>query len=289
MSYIRTDDGVRLYIEEVGDGDALLFLHEFAADHSSWKPQVGYFSRKFRCITYSARGYSPSDVPPDPNSYSQDRAVDDAVTVVRKLGLSRVSLIGLSMGAATALWLSLREGDLVACQVLASIGYGSSPGTRDQFRKECTELAHCFESLPMAEVADRFAHGPARLPLLRKDPKSWQAFRDMMARRSPVGAAFTIRRIQMERPSFYDSVDLLERSPVPTLVLAGDDDWGSLEPALFLKSHIPRSGLAVCPQAGHTLNLEEPDWFNHTVAAFLTAADHGEWEATRQGPNLMWP
>ena len=44
-----------------------------------------------------------------------------------------------------------------------------------------------------------------------------------------------------------------------------------------MKRCIPRSGLAVFPQSGHAINLEEPDLFNRTVSDFLTAVEAGSW------------
>ena len=82
MPAIVTDDGVKLHIEETGQGEPLLFVHEFAGDHRSWEPQVRFFSAAYRCVTYAARGYPPSDVPTDPEAYSQERAVADAIAVL---------------------------------------------------------------------------------------------------------------------------------------------------------------------------------------------------------------
>ena len=56
MPYATTSDNVQLYYEEAGSGTPILFIHEFAADYASWEPQMRYFSRSHRCITYSARG-----------------------------------------------------------------------------------------------------------------------------------------------------------------------------------------------------------------------------------------
>jgi hypothetical protein len=64
MPHAVAKDNVRLYFEEAGSGTPIIFLHEFAADHTNWEPQMRYFSRGHRCIAYSARGYTPSDVPP---------------------------------------------------------------------------------------------------------------------------------------------------------------------------------------------------------------------------------
>ncbi len=58
---VTADDGVRLYYEETGSGDPVVFVHEFAGDHRSWEPQVRFLSRSFRCITFNARGYPPSE------------------------------------------------------------------------------------------------------------------------------------------------------------------------------------------------------------------------------------
>jgi pimeloyl-ACP methyl ester carboxylesterase len=59
---VTTSDGVRLYAEVAGSGPPILFIHEFAADHRTWTRQVEALSGEFRCITYDARGYPPSEV-----------------------------------------------------------------------------------------------------------------------------------------------------------------------------------------------------------------------------------
>jgi pimeloyl-ACP methyl ester carboxylesterase len=74
MAAIVTDDGVTLHAEEAGQGEPLIFIHEFAGDHRSWEPQIRFFSAAYHCVTYAARGYPPSDVPTDPAAYSQARA-----------------------------------------------------------------------------------------------------------------------------------------------------------------------------------------------------------------------
>ena len=78
MPYAVTSDNVRLYFEEAGSGTPIIFLHEFAADHTNWEPQMRYFSRGHRCIAYSARGYTPSDVPPSPEAYTYKHFYTDA-------------------------------------------------------------------------------------------------------------------------------------------------------------------------------------------------------------------
>src|SRR5215216_1501798 len=87
MPHLTADDGVMLYYEEAGDGTPIVFVHEFAGDYRSWEPQVRHFARRYRCITYSARGYLPSDVPEDSNRYSQERWREDLRCVLDALGI----------------------------------------------------------------------------------------------------------------------------------------------------------------------------------------------------------
>ena len=70
-------NGIQLYYESTGEGFPLVLAHEFAGDFRSWEPQVRYFSRRYRVITYNARGYPPSEVPTDEGAYSQEMAVED--------------------------------------------------------------------------------------------------------------------------------------------------------------------------------------------------------------------
>jgi len=73
MPHAVTDDGVKLYYEEAGEGTPIIFIHEFADDLRTWDPQVQYFARTHRCIMFNARGYAPSDIPEDWEMYSQMR------------------------------------------------------------------------------------------------------------------------------------------------------------------------------------------------------------------------
>ena len=76
MPYATTKDNVKLYYEEAGSGTPIMFSHEFAGDYRNWELQMRFFSRRHRCITYSARGYKPSDVPKDWKDYSYKHWVE---------------------------------------------------------------------------------------------------------------------------------------------------------------------------------------------------------------------
>src|SRR5258708_2200130 len=99
MPHITASDGVRLYYEEAGRGTPVVFVHEYAADYRTWEPQLRHFSRLHRCITYSQRGYPPSDIPNDPDKYSQNLFSDDVIALMDALKIDRAHVVGHSMGA----------------------------------------------------------------------------------------------------------------------------------------------------------------------------------------------
>jgi pimeloyl-ACP methyl ester carboxylesterase len=277
MPHISTDDGVRLYVEETGAGPPVVFVHEFAGDHRSWEPQVRALSRRYRCVTYNARGYPPSDVPEDPAAYSQARAVDDAIAVLDALGIDRAHVVGLSMGGFATLHLGLRHPDRVRSLFVAACGYGAQPERQAAFKEESGVIADAFAAEGAADVAKRYAIGPARVQFQNKDPRGWAEFAAQLAEHSSQGSALTMRGVQAARPSLYDLTDELRALTVPTLIVSGDEDEGCLEPSLMLKRTIPAAGLALLPKTGHTCNLEEPELFDRLLERFFADVENGAW------------
>ena len=107
MPHVTTDDGVKLYYEEVGSGDPIVFVHEFAGDWRSYETQLRFFSRRYRCIAFNARGFPPSDVPPEVASYSQARACHDIRSLLDGLKIDKAHIVGLSMGGLATLHFGL--------------------------------------------------------------------------------------------------------------------------------------------------------------------------------------
>lgn len=274
---ITTPDGVALHVEEAGEGTPILFIHEFGGNHGSWEPQLRFFSRRHRCITYAARGYPPSDVPGDLAAYSQARAADDAVAVLDGLGIEKAHVVGLSMGGFCTVHVGLRTPERALSLTVAGAGYGCEKGFEEYFRGVSLEVADNFERQGAVAFSKIYALGASRVQFQNKDPRGWQDFADRLATHSDTGAAMTMRGVQARRPSFYDLEDELKRMAVPTLVVVGDEDDHCLQPGLFLKRTIPACGLSVFPKTGHTLNLEEPAAFNTLLAEFIAQVEAGRW------------
>ncbi|MGY4498856.1 3-oxoadipate enol-lactonase [Bradyrhizobium sp. GM24.11] len=276
MPHAMTRDDVRIYFEEAGQGTPILFLHEFAADYTNWEPQMRYFSRGHRCITYSARGYTPSDVP-DGEAYTYKHFYTDALAVLDHLEIERAHLVGLSMGAYSSLQIGLNAPQRALSMTLAGVGSGSEIENLDNWRKQCRANAEQFETLGSAEVAKVTREAPSRIPFLVKDPRGHADFYAALARHDAKGSANTMRGFQGGRPSIYTVTDAIRGVATPALIICGDEDDPCIGASLFLKKHLPAAGLAMFPKSGHVLNLEEPALFNESVERFVTLVEAGRW------------
>ena len=277
MPYALTDDGVKLYYEETGSGRPVILVHEFAGDFRSFEPQMRHFGKRYRALAFNARGFPPSDVPENVAAYSQMRAADDILSVLDHIGAQQAHVVGLSMGGFAVLHFGLRHGNRALSLCVGGCGYGAEPDQREKFRAEADAIAAAIRTEGMTAFAERYAYGPTRVQYENKDPRGHAEFKAMLAEHSAVGSANTQQGVQRERPSLYALVEDMKRLAVPTLIITGDEDWPCLHPGVLMKQTIPSSALAVIPNAGHAINLEEPEEYNRIVGNFLAQVDSGRW------------
>jgi pimeloyl-ACP methyl ester carboxylesterase len=277
MPYAMTDDGVRLYFEETGAGHPVILVHEFAGDLRSYEPQMRHFGKRYRTIAFNARGFPPSDVPEHVSSYSQAHAADDILAVLDHIGERQAHIIGLSMGGFATLHFGLRHPQRALSLCIAGCGYGAELDKRDTFRAEADLIAGIIRTGGMPAFAERYAYGPTRVQFENKDPRGHAEFKRMLSEHSPVGSANTQQGVQKERPSLYTLVEEMRRINMPTLIITGDEDWPCLLPGILMKQSIPTAALAVMPNAGHAINIEDPDEYNRIVGDFLAQVESGRW------------
>jgi pimeloyl-ACP methyl ester carboxylesterase len=283
MPNIRAADGTRLYVEEVGSGTPIVFVHEYAGDYRSFEPQLRYFSRLHRCITFSQRGYPPSDIPSDADRYGQDIARDDVIAVMDALGIAKAHIVGHSMGAYTALHVGLRYPARCLSVTAAGCGWGSSADVeqRKAMQALAAETGRMFAAEGIASAAAKYADAPMRQPFKHKDPRGWSEFAHMLAGHSATGHAQTMFNLQLKRPTLWEMETQLRDFSLPLLVIVGDEDDLCLDGSVFLKRTVSTAALMVVPRAGHTINSEEPAAFNSALADLFCAVEAGRWLAHR--------
>ncbi|MBS7813674.1 alpha/beta fold hydrolase [Roseococcus pinisoli] len=270
-------EGARLYYEEAGTGHPVVFVHEYGSDHREWEQQVRFFSREYRCITFAARGYTPSEVPSDPKLYGQEFAAADIAAVMRHLEIPKAHIVGLSMGAFAALLFGIRFPQMATALVVAGVGTGSNLAELDAFRAAQAERANQLHAEGWNELALETGHSPTRVQLKKKDPRGWNEFVAHLREHSPVGSALTQRWYQGARDPVYAWEAELKKMTVPTLLALGDEDGPCIEPNIFLKRTLPNCGLWMQPRTGHAINLEEPAAFNREVQSFFSTVERGRW------------
>jgi pimeloyl-ACP methyl ester carboxylesterase len=161
--FIETSDGVRLAYQDWGTGRPIVFLTAWSTNADVWQYTFSDFEeRGFRCVSFDRRGHGRSDVAQE--GYTIDRLADDVATVIEKLDLHDVTLVGWSLGGAEAIrYLSRRRDRRVSHLVLlapaapcllktASNPEGLDPvmvqAVRDQWRTDfprwCEDSAEAF-------------------------------------------------------------------------------------------------------------------------------------------------
>ncbi len=284
MPYAKSGD-VNLYYEECGKGTPIVWVHEFADDLNGWEAQLQYFSRRYRCIAYNARGYPPSDVPKAASKYSQAIATDDIANVMKHLKIRKAHVIGCSMGAYAALHFALRYPRLAISCTVVGAGYGSDPDKRTQFLNDNNVMIKRFLELGTAEAVKPYQIGPARVQFQNKNPRGFEHFCAEFAKHSALGSANTLTGVQGKSPTIYSLESALRKCRVPLHIMSGDEDDNCLDPGVFIKRVCPSAMLTVVPNTGHAVNLEEPVLFNSIVAEFLAQVDSGRWR--RRDPRSL--
>ena len=277
MPHIACSDGVKLYYEESGQGTPILFVHEFMGEYRSWEAQVRYFSRRYRCIAFNARGYPPSDVPERVEDYSFEHQRAGILALLDGLKIDKAHIVGLSMGAFATFYFGMKWPQRALSLTVAGVGSGSMPETRVKFRQESEAAATKLLAEGWDKSAELRGNSPTRVQLQNKSPRAFAEFIGLVRQHSAKGSALTLQGYQALRPSLGDFKDEMEKCRVPTLIISGDEDEPCLDASLMLKRHMPSAGLVFMPQTGHACNLEEPELFNQLCDQFFHQVESGQY------------
>jgi len=241
------------YIDQpAGEGaegsDPVLLLHGVGSSSRTWGellPLMG--SRRFIAMDY--RGHGASDAPTPP--YVMDDFVDDAIRLLDELGVSRVHVIGFSIGALFAERLAIREPARVRSLLLLNSIANRSPEALERARARAAFIA----STPPAEVAPKSAprwFTPEFLTA-RPDLVAGEIAIVEKIAHAPYAAAY---HVLVEN----DLIDEVKAIRCPTLIITGENDEGST-PAMSeaLHQRIAGSRLTIVPGVKHYIHIERPE------------------------------
>jgi pimeloyl-ACP methyl ester carboxylesterase len=260
--------GADLYYEDTaGTGDPVLFLHGFLFDGRQFAAQVDALRDRYRCVSVDFRGQGRSA--PGRGGYQVEQHVADVLTVIRKLGLAPVHLVGLSMGGFVAMRIAARQPDLV--RSLTLLNTSAAEHARAKFPKQLVLAAIARATgvrlRPIVAGVEGELYGPA----FRADPASAAERAAWRRRWAAADRAALVRTLLgfMIRPDIRDELGDVS---VPTLVIAGAED-ASLPPRLSrdISARIAGSTLVELPGVGHSAPIEDPAAVTRAIEDFLGA------------------
>jgi 3-oxoadipate enol-lactonase len=261
---IRIGPAPTIVVEHAGNGPLVMFLHGIGGNREHWRDQLPVFAKPFHAAAWDARGYGDSDDYEGPLSFAD--VSRDLIRVFDHFGAARAHIVGLSMGGRIAQEFAALFPERVATLTLAD--------THASFKDFPPETQRSFVSRRLKPLVEE-GKSPAEIaPLVARSLMGPNASEAMVQRLISSGA-------KLHKESYiktvkstvdFDRRDDLKRIRVPTLVLNGEHD--TLTPpamARDLAAQIPGARLEIIADAGHLINIEQPEVFNRLVLDFLLA------------------
>ncbi len=256
--------GAKLYYEELGKGEPLIFIHGHSFDHSEWDPQFFEFAKKYRVIRYDCRGYGYSDKPKEDLAFLH---AEDLLKLMNKLKIKKAHLVGLSMGGFIATdFLALHQNRLLSVTAASGdifpVSGPSEPWTKEQLAVRRAEIEKVKQKGTMNQKWDwlnaLMRNGGTNLEGIRR------AVWDMIYKWDQWQPLHAEPRLVLGN----DAVSILKKQKitVPVMVLTAEADKNRVNQLLAC---VPTAVQVLVPNAGHVSNLENPVDFNRLVIEFL--------------------
>jgi pimeloyl-ACP methyl ester carboxylesterase len=246
--------GAKLYVETLGHGPPMLFLHGgmnfFAINFAK---QRDYFAAYRTVIGVDQRGHGHS--PDGPWTLSYKMMADDTAALIEQLGLGRVDVVGHSDGANVGLLLARDHPELVGRLVISGANLRSGLSAEEVQRRS---------QWSPEQLAEKLRTVDASLPA---------AFRTEYAKVSPDGPDQWMKLLAKSyqmwmQPVVIEPADL-KRISAPVLVMAGDNDFTSIEETVEIYRGLPKGQLIILPATGHGTMRQRPGLVNLAIREFL--------------------
>ncbi|MEO7963685.1 MAG: alpha/beta hydrolase [Gemmatimonadaceae bacterium] len=264
MTTLRVD-GADLSYEVRGAGTPIVFLHGLGSDGASWEAQINAFAARYRCITVDFRGSGASrdrDHPRGP--FSMSRFAADVHALLQHLDASPAHVVGLSLGGMVAFQLAVDAPSCIRSLVIVNSGPAVVPRTLAErwamtVRKIVTRVwgPAVFGRILAPKLFPKPEHGQLR-----------ERFQMAMAANDKGAYIATLKAILG-----WSVVDRIGEITAPSLIVAADSDYTSVESKEVYARRMPNAHVVVVADAHHALPLESPQAFNAVLAEFLSEVD----------------
>jgi pimeloyl-ACP methyl ester carboxylesterase len=261
-------NNITMNYDQQGAGEPLILIPYLAADHACYAFQVAEYARHFTCISLDLRGAGETDKPE--GAYSTELFADDVAAFMQTAGIQKAHIAGLSLGAATGMWLAAKHPDKVQ-----SLSLHSGWPKTDPFIKTIVEgwqvVARALESVPQMVILSIFpwCFTPE---LYAAKPEYIQSLADFV--RSRPAQPLTAFIQQSNAVIAHDAEDQLHRITAPTQITFGRGDLAtSTRFADRMHGGIRNSEVLIFEGCAHAPIYEKVDEFNQKTLRFLRS--HG--------------
>jgi pimeloyl-ACP methyl ester carboxylesterase len=251
-------NGISINYRVEGQGDPLVMIMGFTAGRIGWMPQIRFFKKYYRVITFDNRGVGKSDKPPGP--YSTRMMADDTVKLMDLLGIEKAHIMGVSMGGMIAQELAINYPQRVMKLILAC-----TYARQDETSGDALEQAKFLQLTPGKKVG-------AMVGLAFNKPFyrfTFGLLAKVLARFMGASARVGIEG-QSEACLKHDTLDRLSSITSPTLVIVGTGDR-LIKPTAseVIAGKIPSAKLVRVDGGSHCFSFEMRNVFNREVLNFL--------------------
>jgi pimeloyl-ACP methyl ester carboxylesterase len=255
--------GASLYYDAVGVGEPVVLAHGFSLDSRMWDGQVGPWSQHRQVIRYDLRGFGRSSRGDEPYTHA-----DDLMGLIRHLGLSRVTVVGLSLGGGAAINFALSYPEALRALVVVDSSLGGFSFSQE-FAAAQTAVRAAAQEGGLAAARTLWMSSPL-FSRAMAIPRAATALRTMVSGYS----GWHWLNQDAGRAMSPPAISRLREIHVPTLIVVGELDIPDFHKvAATLRREIAGAKCVVVAGAGHLPNLESPDFFNSAVLQFLDAED----------------
>jgi pimeloyl-ACP methyl ester carboxylesterase len=251
-------NGININYKAEGQGEPFMMIAGLSASRSNLMPQISFFKKHYRVISFDNRGVGRSDKPPGP--YSTKMMADDTVSLMDFLGIEKAHIMGVSMGGMIAQELAINHPQRVIKLVLACTYAsqdeisGDTPEQGKLSKQTPEKMISAMISMAFNKPFYRFTFGLLARILT--------GFMGASARLGVAG--------QIEACRKHNTLERLSSIKAPTLVIVGTEDR-LLKPISsdIIAGKIPNVKLVKVEGGSHTFFIEMKKVFNLEVLNFL--------------------
>ena len=244
-------NGVNINYESYGKGPVIFLTHGFSATSKMWNDQIEDLSRNFNLVVWDMRGHGQTDYPEDESLYNEEETIEDIHAILTDLRVDKVNIGGMSLGGYMSLAFYYKYSEIVNSLLIIDTGPGfKNDDARQKWNNYAHSTANKFEEIGLESLRGRS---------IEMNPDN---------HKNADGLIKAARGMLTQKDDRI--INSLPCIDVPSLIIVGENDKPFLSAADYMNNKIDNSKKVIIPDAGHAVNIDQPNIFNKEVLSFLS-------------------